>query len=374
MNSSLLVVDDDESGFYVIEALLFKEGYDLRYAASGFEALEQLELQLPDLILLDVMMPEFNGIEVCRQIKSHPQHCHIPIIMVTALDSTDDMVACLEAGADDFISKPVNGLELQARVRSLLRVKQQHDRLQEALKAREATLKLRQDMAAMIVHDFRNPLTNIGVNCELLQEGGLLEKQQKRISKILMSWQQLTTLTDDLLIMAKMESGQLLLNQESVNICQLVQQVMSGFEGVALRKSIELKFESISEPLNLWIDQNLCSRLIENLLSNALKFSNSNTCVTLQIHILSEPRAILQIRVLDQGRGIDQKLKQCIFEKYEIGQPIQGVSQIGLGLAFCKMVIEAHGGRLLVEDNQPKGSIFTVEFPLKVPVAASARA
>lgn len=372
MNSSLLIVDDDPGGFYVIEALLFKDGYDLRYAESGFEALDQLEQQLPDLILLDVMMPELNGIEVCRQVKSHPQRSHIPIIMVTALDSTDDMVACLEAGADDFISKPVNGLELQARIRSLLRVKQQHDRLQQAIKSQEAILKLREDMAAMIVHDFRNPLTSIGVNCELLQEAGLLEMQQKRISKILMSWQQLTTLTDDLLIMAKMESGQLLLHQEWVDLSQLVEQAVVGFESLATRRGIELKIEGMQNCLNLWIDQNLCRRLIENLLSNAIKFSQTNTSVILQINLFSEPCKIAQVRVIDQGQGIDKKLKQCIFEKYEIGQPIQGVSQMGLGLAFCKMVADAHGGSLSVEDNQPKGSIFTVEFPLKVPVVASA--
>ncbi len=371
MTCSLLIVDDDLSGFYVIEALLFKDGYDLQYVENGFKALDHLEKQLPDLILLDVMMPELDGIEVCRQIKSHPQQGHIPIIMVTALDSTDDMVACLEAGADDFISKPVNGLELQARVRSLLRIKQQHDRLQDALKLQESTLKLRQDMAAMIVHDFRNPLTNIGINCELLKEMGLLEKQQKKIHKILNAWEKLKGLTDDLLVMAKMESGQLLINPESVDLCQLVQQAINGFESLVIRKEIELKLDCPQACLTVSIDQNLCRRLIENLLSNAIKFSEPKTCVTLQVQTLSKPDEIAQIRVLDQGRGVNPELRQSIFEKYEIGQPIQGVSQMGLGLAFCKMVVEAHGGQVFVEENQPQGSVFIVEFPLTVPVELS---
>ncbi|MDY7022513.1 MAG: response regulator [Cyanobacteriota bacterium] len=367
MKNFLLVVDDDPSGFYVIEALLFKDGYNLQYAESGFEALEQLETALPDLILLDVMMPEMDGIEVCRQIKSYPQYRHIPIIMVTALDSTSDMVSCLEAGADDFVTKPVNGLELQARVRSLLRIKHQYDQLQESLKTQKATLKLRQDMAAMIVHDFRNPLTNIGINCELLKVSKSQEKQEKRIEQILASWEQLTALTDDLLMMAKMESGRLILNPELVDICQVIQRVVAGFEGLANRKIVELKTKCFQESFTLLIDQNLCRRVIENLVSNAIKFSPVSSDVTIEVDTISEPQKSARIRVRDRGIGIAPELQHCIFEKYEIGKPIQGVSQMGLGLAFCKMVVEAHQGKVFVEENKPQGSIFTVEFPLEVP-------
>jgi CheY-like chemotaxis protein len=161
--TSILVVDDEPSGFDVIEAHLFRERYDLSYASSGIKALNLIDSLEPDVILLDVMMPEMDGIEVCRHIKSDPQWQHIPIIMVTALTSKEDLARSLDAGADDFLTKPISGVELRARVRSMLRIKQQYDAL-------EATLQLREDLSNMIVHDLRNPLTTILMSSSLLVE------------------------------------------------------------------------------------------------------------------------------------------------------------------------------------------------------------
>ena len=132
-NQSILIVDDESRNFDVIEALLNEYDYDLNYASSGQEALESLEILEIDLILLDVMMPEMDGIEVCEHIKSIPKYRPIPIIMVTALTAKEDLAQCLNAGADDFISKPINALELRARVQSMLRMKQQYDALQISL-------------------------------------------------------------------------------------------------------------------------------------------------------------------------------------------------------------------------------------------------
>jgi diguanylate cyclase len=132
-NQSILIVDDEPRNFDVIEAFLNEYDYELNYASSGQEALESLEIFEIDLILLDVMMPEMDGIEVCEHIKSIPKYRPIPIIMVTALTAKEDLAQCLNAGANDFISKPVNALELRARVQSMLRMKQQYDALQISL-------------------------------------------------------------------------------------------------------------------------------------------------------------------------------------------------------------------------------------------------
>ncbi|TYQ28342.1 diguanylate cyclase [Pseudanabaena sp. UWO311] len=134
MNSqSILIVDDEPRNFDVIESFLSEYDYELNYASSGQEALESLEILEIDLILLDVMMPEMDGIEVCEHIKAIPKYRPIPIIMVTALTAKEDLAQCLNAGADDFISKPLNALELRARVQSMLRIKQQYDALQISL-------------------------------------------------------------------------------------------------------------------------------------------------------------------------------------------------------------------------------------------------
>ncbi|NEQ81412.1 MAG: response regulator [Moorea sp. SIO2I5] len=357
MNSqnSILVVDDEPCGFDVIEALLFKEGYNLSYASCGQEALNGLEKIQPDVILLDVMMPELDGIEVCRRIKSHPKWHHIPIIIVTALNSKEDLARCLDAGADDFLGKPVSGLELRSRVRSMLRIKKQHDEL-------AATLQLREDMSHMIVHDLRHPLANIIISCEILQQTELDKKQHRKTEHILKSALQLRSMTDNLLMMAKLQSGKLTLHRDLVDLNALEQEVVLDFKAIAQEKNIQLVSDLPESSKTLLIDANLIRRVLDNLLSNAIKFSPSQSKILLQVDypVDLEPQA--RIRIADSGPGIEEELRKRIFDKYDVGNLMTGISQTGLGLTFCKMAVEAHGGRIFVENNQPSGSVFTVEI------------
>jgi signal transduction histidine kinase len=181
---------------------------------------------------------------------------------------------------------------------------------------------------------------------------------------------------DNLLIMTKMESGKTVLNRVEVDLNNLIATALSEFSSVAASKNIQLNSQLSETSSRVSVDANLLRRVIDNLLSNALKFSHRNSTITLQVDYPSDSVArqsssvvtgashtVLKqaiIRVIDEGFGINEDQKQCIFDKYEVGKLMSGVSQIGLGLAFCKMVVEAHGGSIFVEDNQPHGSIFTV--------------
>ncbi|UKO99478.1 hybrid sensor histidine kinase/response regulator [Nostoc sp. UHCC 0870] len=351
----ILVVDDEPDNFDVIETLLFREGYDLNYAANGQRAIERLKIIQPDVILLDVMMPDLDGIEVCKRIKSNSQWQHIPIIMVTALTAKEDLVRCMSAGADDFISKPVNGLELRARVNSMLRIKQQHDKLQ-------TLLQLREDMVKMVLHDMRNPLTSILLATEILQLPDFpIHKQQNKIDQIIASVQHLQSLIDDLLLMAKLESGKMMLNFGEIDLNQLCLSVLNNFAAIASQKHIQLISHLFPLDLYINLDALIFRRVIDNLLSNAIKFSPKNSQVILRTDNLGAEGVIVQIT--DSGSGVSENLKQVIFEKYEVGTLMPEVSQLGLGLAFCKMVVEAHGGKINVENNQPKGAVFTVFLP-----------
>ncbi|WP_414576824.1 response regulator [Anabaena sp. CCY 9402-a] len=348
---SILVIDDEPDNFDVVEALLDSENYQLHYASTGQQAIDRLHTFQPDVILLDVMMPDLDGMEVCRRIKSDPQWQALPIIMVTALTAKEDLARCVAAGADDFISKPVNGVELRARVHSMLRIKQQYDNLQ-------TLLCLREDMVNMIVHDLRNPLTSIVLSNEILRLPDLsFLQQQRKLDQISIASQQMESLIDSLLIMAKLESGRMVLNYTELDLRALCISALADVEAIALQKNLRLVNELPDPGGMIKADAPIFRRILDNLLSNAIKFSPSHSQVTLKAEYLT---AGAKLQVLDSGSGVAHNLRQSIFEKYEIGTRMQEISQIGLGLAFCKMAIEAHCGTITVEDNHPQGTIFTI--------------
>lgn len=351
----VLVIDDEADNFDVIETLLDGEGYQLSYISNGKQALALLDSLQPDIILLDVMMPHISGLEFCQRFKANPQWQHIPIIMVTALTTKADLSQCLATGADDFISKPVNGLELRSRVRSMLRIKQQYDRVQ-------SLLGLQEDMVNMIVHDLRNPLASILLSADLMQYHEVLsEKQKNRVNRILNSGQQLQCMIDSLLIMAKLDSGKMVLNRTEVDLGTICRSAISDLEPIATQKSLRLVSQVPESGGSICVDACIFRRAIDNLLSNAIKFSPSHETIILKATCLDTGGA--KIQVVDSGQGVNESLRESIFKKYEIGALKQGVTQIGLGLAFCKLAIEAHAGTITIEDNQPQGSIFTILIP-----------
>ncbi|AFZ02616.1 hybrid sensor histidine kinase/response regulator [Calothrix sp. PCC 6303] len=349
---SILVVDDQPDNFDVIETFLSEQDYTLHYAAGGEEAIASLDLLQPDIILLDVMMPGIDGIEVCRRIKAMPQWQPVPIIMVTALNAKKDLAECLAAGADDFMSKPVNAIELRARVNCMLRIKKQYDSLQ-------ALLQLREDMVNMIVHDLRNPVTGILLSAEVLRLPNIsAERMLRKVEQITISGKQLQSSIDSILLLAKLESGTMVLDYTEVDFCALCMSAITDFKPIASQKTVTLVSKLPAPSSLIKLDATVFRRVLDNLLSNAIKFSPSNSQITLEAEYLEAGHA--KVKVADLGPGVPDTLKQSIFEKYEIGTRMQNVSQTGLGLAFCKMAIEAHQGTITVEDNHPRGSIFTV--------------
>ena len=350
---SLLIVDDEISNFDVIEALLEGKNYELSYAQNATRALRWLEKNAVDVILLDVMMPEIDGITLCSYLKQNPDYQYIPIIMVTALTSKEDLAKCLEAGADDFISKPLNWIELQSRLHSMLRIKQQYDHLQLLLKRRE-------EMAEIIVHDLQNPVTSIVLSCEMLKSTQLGEKQQNKVQQISVAGKRLEEQIQTLLTMAKLETGRLVLNPVSLNLKPFLEQLITEFSAIATAKEMKLICDLEVENDCVAVDSHLFSRIVNNLLSNALKYSPRGKEIRVKLN--ETPEQII-LRVSDQGKGVSDELKEWIFQKYETGKNYSDVNQTGLGLAFCQMAILAHQGAIYVEDNDPEGSIFTVEIP-----------
>ncbi|MCA9945498.1 MAG: response regulator [Anaerolineales bacterium] len=355
----ILIVDDEPYARQTIEMLLLKESYELFFAEDAHEALAQLDDELPDVILSDVMMPNMDGFELCQRIKRNPKWNHIPIILVTALDSKQDLARGLEAGADDFLHKPINGLELRARVRSMLRIKLRHDELQ-------AALQMRQDLANMIVHDIRSPLSTILIYCDLLESE--LDGNLQTLDTIRSEANRLSSFLTDMLMMAKMEHGRLMLSHSPVDVNELAAAVRDSYEPMARLKEINLQLDLPEESNMLSLDANLWRRVLDNLVSNAVKFSPTGGNITLRVRYnkpSSNNGAVphLNLQVIDEGPGIAAEHYETIFDKFKIvATGRRDVKQVGLGLAFCKMVVEAHDGRISVSANQPRGSVFTVEL------------
>ena len=355
--STVLIIDDEPIARAGLEALLAGEGYRLEFATNGQEGLAMAAELVPDVILLDIMMPDMDGYEVCRRLRDTPRLRSIPIIIISALSDKESLVRGLDAGGDEFLSKPVTGLELRARVRSMLRIRRQHKELQRLLRWRE-------QFVNMLVHDMRTPLQVIMSYADLLLSDAPLETEHREWAELInTNAERLNRLLTEMLIMAKMERGQFALNQNTVELSQLLRNAYQHHRGVAGERTIRLQLEVPEQPVYGWVDANLFVRVLDNLLSNALKFSPPDSEVTLRLLPVTAQSQCLHIQIADQGPGIPEEDRERIFNPFEIVALRQkGLPQIGLGLPFCKLAVEAHKGRLWVEPNQPRGSIFVIEL------------
>ncbi len=268
----------------------------------------------------------------------------------------------IDAGADEFISKPVNSLELKARVRSMLRIKQQYDEL-------ERTLYLRELMSNMIVHDMRNPLAAILLYIQILRRRGTITPDQvKYFERIQSEAQQLNTFLDDILMLAKMEKGKLLLTCVTLDMANLMSELEKKYLPIATSQNVKFIIsDTTTQVVPVLVDVNLFQRVLDNLLANAFKFSEAHSTVRVQIdypRLTSTQTDLptLRIRVYDEGPGIPAEDLERIFDKYEVVDMHKtGKTQLGLGLAFCKMVIDAHSGKIYANNNVDRGAVFTVE-------------
>ena len=361
----VVVVDDEPSSREALCALLTAEDMDIQAVASGKELLRRMAELAPDVILLDVMMPEMDGYTVCKELKASVVYQHIPVILITALDTVQDRVRGLDVGADEFLTKPVSRVELQARVRTMLRIKSQYDQL-------ERMLEMRQALSYMIVHDLRNPLAAVMLYLQLLKrKGGVTPEHIRYLEMAMTEAQKMSSFLDDMLMLAKMERGKLSLSRSPLYVDHLLEQVRQKMAPYAEAQGVSLMLKTEGQSYPVIADVALFQRVVENLIANALKFSPPQSAVTI---VAKYPRAGLSdeetrnvpaliLSVLDQGRGIPPEDFVRMFDPYEaVYMKEQGKAELGLELAFCRMVAEAHGGRIHAGNNPDRGAVITVEM------------
>jgi K+-sensing histidine kinase KdpD len=372
-SAKVLIVDDNKENLDLIKYFLKAQSYQIFSAFDGEEALHQVSQIMPDIILLDIMLPKKDGFQVCEEIKKNPETRFIPIVMITALKELKDKIKSLEAGADDFISKPFENIELLTRVKSLLRVKRYHDELAQtnkALKEKNDVLlrmdQYKEDLIHLIVHDMKNPLFVIQGNLQMMTMGMDAERSEilkKYIDRIERSANNLLRMVTNLIDISKIEAGTMKLNLELANMNTIIQQSQKRMAELPENESKNIHINLDSKIPSFRIDASVMERVIDSLLS----FSYANATSEGDIHIdttLNNDTIILSFR--DDGTKLPAEMGSNLFDKFRQVDIKNDGHRIlrGLGLTFCKLAINAHGGKLLIDPENQGGNKFIATIPI----------
>jgi two-component system sensor histidine kinase/response regulator len=378
----ILVADDVPANVELLFDQLHVLGFRAIAAYDGPSALAACAEHHPDLCILDVSMPagdlgvddRSTGFEVCRRIKRDPRTARIPVIFVTALNDTTDRVKAIEAGGDDFLTKPHNRLVLGARVRSLLKLKAETDAHEESLRKQKELEKVRDDLMKMIVHDLKSPLTSVIGAMEMLMDGDfgkLTDEQRNALGDADRRAQDLLSLIEDLLEVARLEESRLSLYLAPLDPATLLAEVSREWEIRVQQEKAKVLLSVTPGAHVIDADHALIKRVFSNLIQNAL--THSARAVTVTLGARAENTGTL-FTVADDGVGIPPEYHDIIFRKFEqVKTPhIPRVRSSGLGLAFCKLVVEAHGGRIWVKSGPDRqGSAFHFWLPEHPPASSA---
>src|SRR5450432_613129 len=382
----ILVADDVPANVELLYDQLAMLGYRVISAVDGPSAVEMCFAERPDLCILDVAMPagslrvddRSTGFEVCRRLKRDPRTERIPVIFVTALNDTTDRVKAIEAGGDDFLTKPHNRQILSARVRSLLRLKFATDALDDSYRKLRELEKVRDDLMKMIVHDLKTPLTSVLGAMEMLMDGDfgdVSEMQRRVLGDAEAKAEDLLGLIGDLLEVARIEENAIDLDLTPIAPGAFVAEIVHEWEVRFQQEDAKVFVDVAEDAPVINADKGLLKRVFANLIQNALTHTGYGVEITMFAHKDTATGGIL-FTVADNGPGIPPEYHELIFRKFERAkQPeVPRVRSSGLGLAFCKLAIEVHGGRIWVRSTEGSGSQFHIALPVHPPAQPLAAA
>ena len=368
VQGSLLVVDDNDMNRDMLSRRLRRRGFTVDLAEGGQKALDLLGTRQYDLILLDVMMPDVGGIEVLKKLRKSRSAIELPVIMVTARDEKEDVVSALKAGANDYVTKPINFQEVQARVKTHLQLKNMHAEIREAKEQAVKASGAKTDFLASMSHEIRTPMNAIIGMSELLAETRLDDEQRECVQVLKAAGEALLDLINDVLDLSRIEAGHLELEETSFNIRELagmvsrIMAVRTGQKGVSLECTVaqDVPEVLVGDPARL-------RQILINLIGNSIKFTEHGG---IALYIESGPenaaRTALRFSVKDTGIGIPADKIEAVFQKFS--QADSSITRkyggTGLGLAICRNLCEKMGGRIWVESEEGKGSnfLFTAVF------------
>ncbi|MFZ2655513.1 MAG: hybrid sensor histidine kinase/response regulator [Victivallales bacterium] len=343
---NILIVDDTPANVLLLVKMLAERGYRPRPVSSGKLALQAARDETPDLVLLDINMPEMNGYEVCEQLKADAKLKDIPVIFISASDHMIDKVKAFDVGGVDYVTKPFQCREVYARVKTHLQL----HRLE----------KLRDDLTHMVVHDLRSPLMIIFGLLDVLEarEKKLSASTRKFINLARLGAEDMGNMISSILDVSKMGAGEMKFQLEPCDLYALIHAVADANKLLPGNRTVTL--DAPESPLAVTADVVLIRRVLQNLLGNAIRYTQSGGDVRIAV---TDSTSEIRVAVADAGPGIAPEYHRRIFEKFGQVEDQYNRMGSGLGLTFCKLAIEAHGGRIGVESEVGRGSTFWFTLP-----------
>jgi two-component system sensor histidine kinase/response regulator len=361
----ILIVDDVVSNVLLLKILLSNEKFQVCTANCGNMCIEQAKSEKPDLILLDVMMPDISGFDTAVIMKKDPELKDIPIIFLTALNSPADLVKGFQVGASDFLSKPFNKEELLVRVMHQIALVDAKRTIERQNRELLATINNRDKMYSVIAHDLRSPMASIRMVLNLAVAAispdvvgqeifDLIDKANKESEDV-------HDLLDNLLKWTKSQTGRLSVVTQDLDLNDIIPGVVDIFEMIAATKKITLSYTGSSVIVRA--DNDMLKTIVRNFMSNAIKFSPEGSTIEISVTVPDADFAKISIR--DHGVGIAADRIDSIFRKGETTYGTGGEEGSGLGLQLCQDFARKNGGDVMVESVEGEGSTFSVTVPLK---------
>ncbi len=370
----ILVVDDVQSNVLLLKALLGREGFNIIYAMNGTEALEKVKDEFPDLILLDVMMPDMDGFEVAGRLKVEPSQAEIPIIFLTALNDSASVVKGFQLGANDFISKPFRREELLIRVEHQLSLVDARRIILRQTEELRKTIAGRDKLYSVIAHDLRSPMASIKMLCNTImmsiEPGSVPADVFEMLEMANKTSEEVFSLLDNLLKWTKSQLGKLSNVPQPVDLVGLVEGVIEVFNPIAESKSINLALEHSVNNVEVVVDIEMIKSVVRNLISNAIKFSNKDTTITTHVDVRVGENNVdkeVIVTVSDKGCGIKEEDQSKLLNEATHFTTFGTNSEegSGLGLLLCKDFVVKNHGRLWFTSQYGVGSNFSFSLPIK---------
>ncbi|MEB3831056.1 hybrid sensor histidine kinase/response regulator [Phormidium sp. CCY1219] len=381
----ILLVDDDRTTRMMLRRAMQNEGYQVVEASDGIEGVDIYKRLHPDMVLLDARMPVMDGFTCCTQIQALSPGRGIPVLMITSLEDEDSVDRAFEAGATDYITKPIHWAVLRRRVQRLLQERQAEREIVRALDRERELGDLRSRIVTMVSHEYRTPLTAILSSAELLEcywPKWDESKRTKHLQRIQTAAHHLTQLVSDVLSIDRVESGQLEFEPVPVNLEELCTAAIAECH-LTPHSPHQINFTSQGHCADAIADPKLLRQLLSNLLSNAIKYSPKGGTIHFELscaHSSPADSAALHspdspdnagnpagnwviFRIQDPGIGILPDEQPQLFNAFHRGSNVGTIQGTGLGLAIAKKYVELHRGEMTLEGSPDEGTIVTVRIP-----------